>query len=78
LDILKRIRRMKNGFRITNYNNLLYPQYLNSEHFPTHQEILMENKEELAKEAKKMLNEEHPCGINSEVKARWEYVASLV
>lgn len=35
MDILRRSRRLDDGFRIVNYSNLLYPQYWNAEHFPT-------------------------------------------
>ena len=75
LDILRRTRNLKCGFRILDYEHLLYPQYLNSEHFPTVEELLEENKEELAKAAKQKLNEDG--GIHPEVKARWEYIAAL-
>ena len=53
LDILRRTRRMEQGFRIVDYNKLLYPQYLDSENFPSHQELLWEHKDELKKEAKR-------------------------
>lgn len=75
LDILKRTRNLKHGFRILDYGKLLYPQFLNSEHFPTHEELLEENKDKLARVARENLIEgpnAHP-----EVKARWEYIASL-
>jgi hypothetical protein len=55
LDFLKRSRNMKNGFCVVDYNNLLYPQYLNDEHFPTFQTLMENNKEMLKKEAKKKL-----------------------
>lgn len=57
LDILKRTRCMKSGFRILNYENLLYPQYLNNEHFPTFHDLIKENIEELSKTASKKINE---------------------
>jgi len=76
LDVLRRTRHLKYGFRIVDYEHLLYPQYLNSEHFPTHKELLEENKKELAKAAREKLNDTQGS-IHSEVKARWEYVASL-
>ena len=75
MDILNRTRNMTCGFRIINYENLLYPQYLNSDHFPTPTQILMENKAHLAEEARKRLAERGP--FHPEVKARLEYVASL-
>jgi hypothetical protein len=54
---------------------LLYPQYLNGEHFPSHEQLLHENKKELAKEARKTLKE--GSQFHPEVRARLEYVASL-
>ena len=77
LDILRRTRNLKQGFRILNYENLLFPQYLTREHFPTQDDLLEENKEELSKEAKRLLAE-RDGDVHPEVKARWEYVASLV
>lgn len=75
LDILRRTRGMEYGFRILNYEHLLYPQYLTSEHFPTHKELLWENREELAKVAKEKLSDTE--FVHPDVKARWEYIASL-
>ena len=74
LDILRRTRGFKAGFAILNYENLLYPQCLNSDHFPTHEELLKENKETLSKLAKETL-----MGFVGarEVRERLEYVASL-
>lgn len=76
MDVIRRTRGLKSGFRLVDYDKLLYPQYLNSENFPTHQQILEENKEALAKEAKKRLAEADGV-VHPDVKARWEYVASL-
>ncbi|MBK7380837.1 MAG: hypothetical protein IPJ03_17905 [Ignavibacteriales bacterium] len=53
LDILRRTRNYKNGFSIIDYNNLLYPQYWDDEHFPSKEQLLEKNKEQLAKAAKK-------------------------
>mgnify|MGYP001585299392 CR=1 FL=1 len=75
LDILERTRSMKMGFRIINYENLLYPQYLNSAHFPTHKQIQEDNKVELAKEARRKLAEGGL--VHPEIEARWRYMASL-
>jgi len=77
LDFISRTRRMKHGFRILDYEKLLYPQYLeDDETFPSHEKILEDNKVTLAKLAKQKLAER--CGVHPNVKARWEYIASLV
>jgi hypothetical protein len=75
LDVLRQIRRYKYGFQILDYKKLLYPQYLNSKYFPTHQELLMKNKEHLSKVAKEELRNTE--NMAPEVRQRLEYVASL-
>lgn len=67
MDILKRTRGWKWG-RILDYENLLYPQYCDEEHFPSWRTILAENKEEFAKRAHAMLAEDR--GVE-EVRAHW-------
>lgn len=74
LDILKRIRRMQHGFRVVDYDKLLYPQYWSSDHFPTPQQMLTENIKELAKAARELLKERgvaHP-----DVVRHWEWIVS--
>ena len=75
MDILRRTRNMEDGFRILNYEHLLFPQYLNSEHFPTHTQLIEQNKDALRKKAKEKLAEVDM--VHPEVKARWEYLANL-
>lgn len=75
MDFLRRTRGYESGFRLTNYDDLLYPQYLNKEHFPSHKELLMENLPQLARKAQRLLQENMPA--HPEVKARWEYIVSL-
>jgi len=75
LDVIRRTRHLEDGFRLIDYNRLLYPQYLNEEHFPTHEQLLMENRGHLARKARKLLKESPDAHPN--VIARWEYVASL-
>ena len=75
LDIIKRTRGMKSGFRILNYENLMYPQYLDDEHFPGWRVLLSDNRILLAKEAKKKLAEvDHT--ISTEVLDHWNRLAS--
>jgi len=73
LDILKRTRRYKQGFRILDYSNLMYPQYLTNEHFPGFRELLAEKRIELATLARKMLAEQ-TGPISSAVKEHWEHL----
>lgn len=75
LDFLRRTRDYKMGFRVIDYKNLLYPQYLNKEHFPTVTDLISENKEKLIVEAEKLIQESpeaHP-----DVIAHWKRIASL-
>jgi hypothetical protein len=75
MDILKRTRGYKAGFRIIDYENLLYPQYLNDEHFPNRKTLLMENKDALARIAREKLAEN--ITMAKAVRKRMEYVANL-
>ena len=76
LDFLKRTRGYDCGFRIIDYSNLLYPQYLDDEHFPSHQRLLIENIPTLSKKAKEILKK--GGGMSENVKRRLTYVASLI
>lgn len=40
LDFLRRTRGYKHGFKIIDYDKLLYPQYWNSREFPSYQNLL--------------------------------------
>jgi len=75
LDFIRRVFGFEHGFRILDYGNSLYPQYCNSEEFPSWRELIEQNKSWLAKEAKKML-EESPDAA-PEVREHWEWLASL-
>lgn len=75
LDALKRIRRYEDGFRIVNYNKLLFPQYLNDEHFPSHEQLLKDNIKRLSKKAKKLLQESPDAHKN--VVARWKAIVKM-
>jgi hypothetical protein len=76
LDILKRTRRYKQGFRITNYTNLLYPQYWTKEHFPGAMDLLKDNLVELQKAAKGELVKDTDT-MHPEVKKHLEWIVSL-
>lgn len=73
MDILRRTRCMTSGFRIFDYDNLLYPQY--EDKFPTWNGLIEENIESLAKLAREKLDTckcPHP-----DVKAHWEKLVEM-
>lgn len=76
MDFIGRSRGMKNGFRILNYDNLLYPQYLDNEYFPSWRDLLNNDdvRERLADVARERLAEEG--AVSPSVKAHWEMLAS--
>ncbi len=78
MDFLTRTRGMKYGFAIVDYAKLLYPQYLNDEHFPNWKQLIEKNKEALSKRAKEFLAEKNEGPIHEEVLAHWKYLANLV
>lgn len=73
MDILRRTRNMKNGFRILDYDNLLYPQY--KDRFPTWDSLIDEHIEHLAKAAQEKLDKfEH---AHPDVKAYWKKLIKM-
>lgn len=76
MDILRRTRNMKSGFMILDYDNLLYPQYCNEEHFPDWKTLLEENKKELKKMVAQKLAEDTK-GTHPSVMAHWKMIAAL-
>lgn len=76
LDILRRTRHMEHGFCITNYADLLYPQYWNEAATAAiFREVLRdpEQKPRFVEAAKKMLAEETRGTEN--VRAHWQKIA---
>jgi hypothetical protein len=73
LDFLGRSRGMKQGFRILNYEHLLYPQYLNAESFPSLEHLLVVERARLGAAAKKLL-ESHKAkdSVCPDVRRHWE------
>jgi hypothetical protein len=72
MDILRRTRNLKHGFRIIDYGDILYPQHWDEERTPIFQAVLRdsETRERLAAEAEKNLvatEYAHPA-----VRAHWE------
>ena len=74
MDILRRTRHMESGFRIIDYNKLLYPQYLDEEHFPTMEVLLRENKDRLADQAIEKLKDADEF-TSKAVVAHWKMLA---
>ena len=74
MDILRRTRHMEKGFRILNYDNLLYPQYLTEDKFPSAGYLIAENKEQLAKWAKEKLEGADKFTSEAAI-AHWEALA---
>lgn len=75
LDFLKRSRSYKHGFMVLDYNNLLYPQYLDEERFPSWQDLTKKNAKWLKEEAGKLLTKSpdaHP-----EVLAHWKRLKNM-
>jgi len=76
LDILARIRNYKCGFRIINYENLLYPQYMDEEHFPTIENLVDNNIDTLSIEAQKRISDskKNMYQPHPDVLKRWLYL----
>lgn len=64
MDFIRRTRSWKMGFQILNYENLLYPQYLDREHFPMHDDLIKENIDQLGKKAQELLAEREKAHPN--------------
>jgi hypothetical protein len=78
LDILRRTRRLKHGFSIVDYENLLYPQYCNAEHFPGWEQMIRENISILAGAAKERIEStDHGTCAHPDVLAHWKWIVSL-
>jgi len=77
LDILKRLRGMRDGFRILNYANLLYPQYCNEEHFPAWRTLITKNLGRLKERANELLKEKREWPVHPNVERHWKWIISL-
>jgi hypothetical protein len=73
MQILKHTRGFKWG-RILNYENLLYPQYCDAQHFPDAESLIAEHAGELAKRARVLLAENPKA--HHEVLAHWRRLAA--
>lgn len=76
MDIIRRTRGYKHGFRLIDFGNLLYPQYCDDDHFPNWQGMLVKYARDLVPAAKDMLKERgedaHPA-----VAEHWRMIAAL-
>ncbi len=75
LDFLRRTRHMENGFRIINYEKLIYPQYCDSDYFPTYLELLRDNLQDIQKLVKKKMKESST--VHPAVYEHWLWILSL-
>lgn len=76
LDFLKRTRGYTMGFRVINYENLLYPQYCDDDHFPNWSGLIREHAEELSKQAKVNLEKDDGL-VHPNVRAHWQMLAAM-
>jgi hypothetical protein len=74
LDILRRTRRMENGFKILNFDRLLYPQYVDEFNI-TYEKLLSDNIENLSLAAKKKLEEMEDFPAHPDVVKHWEKIS---
>ena len=75
MDILRRTRRMEHGFQIVNYNNALYPQYLEGNDHKALRAIFDDIAPSLADEAQKRIDSNTPA--HPDVRAHWRRIAAL-
>ena len=65
LDFIKRVRGLEHGFRITDYKNLLFPQYYyDPDAFPTARQLLEKNLERLQEDARGFIEEEREYAVH--------------
>lgn len=75
LDVLRQTRRFEWG-KLLDYQDLLYPQYCTTEHFPTAWDVIRANKDEFSKRARALLAESNGVAPESVVE-HWKWLASL-
>lgn len=76
MDFIRRTRGYKHGFRLIDYGKLLYPQYLDREHFPTWEDLLDGNPDlhrKLAEEAADKLTVDNGVGP---VRDHWRWLVA--
>ena len=71
---LKKLRNIKHGFKILNFDNLLYPQYLKDFNLSA-ETLIRKNLDELKKAAKEGL--ERGLNASQEVRDHWTYITEI-
>lgn len=71
MDILSRTRGFKWG-KLLNYDDLLYPQYWNEEHFPSLATLLDDNRVELGKRAQELIDKNKDRVVSEVVMNHWK------
>jgi hypothetical protein len=74
LDIIRLNRHWNNGFRLTNFADLLFPQYMVRRSFPMLEDLLADQREALETEAKKKL--EKGGAMHPNVREHLEWLAA--
>lgn len=75
MKLIAKSRNLDMGGRLLNYQDILYPQYCDNEHFPSWEDVLKNNKEKFVKKAKEFLVE-HPSAAPNVI-AHWQKIASM-
>ena len=80
LNFLTRVRGYTNGFKVIDFNNVIYPQsFNNSEKFPNAEDILLANLEPIALAVQKLINKhkENKNYVSPEVLKHWRMIMDL-
>lgn len=72
-DFLRRAKNMEDGFQIINFNDLLYPQYIDK--FPTYSRLINQNIDHLKQKAKQLLEERGE--VHEEVRRHWKMLSEM-
>jgi hypothetical protein len=75
MDFMIRMRNIKSRLKVLNYDNLLYPQYLD-DFYITPEQCIKENASWLKKQAKEKLKEATEW-TNEKVIEHWKYLAKM-
>lgn len=75
LDFLQRTRGYKHGFRVIDFENLLYPQY--ERKVPGYWDLIAERREELGEAAASLLADKEGGMVSDGVKKHWKLLVRL-
>lgn len=78
MDILKRLGSYKRGFRVIDYDKLMFPQYCDKEHFPSVDDLMLEPsiRKQLRSDAQAKLDEEIEF-VHEDVMSHWVMLSKL-